>query len=430
MLPIYSDLLKMWSDLGYDLPIKEGKYWLENNFIQAFTRDGTLRKLWKYKAFDDLHIEITPYHNKIKFCEGDFETWEETVDRLSEHIETLKLESITLISKYLEDDRQVVVANSTGKDSMVVSHLISEITDNYDTYFNVTTLDVAESNLMAKHNGYKFTYPDIEKYGGFYQQVKSANLIPTRLNRYCCRIYKEEATVNSFPSESKLLILFGMRNEESVKRSNYTDVWCNEKWGKRDWIGILPIRKWTELDVWLYTLKYGVEVNPKYKMGYSRVGCGIACPNYSKSTWVLDKYWYNNLYNRWRDILKDDFIKNNKWLIMNCTIKEYIDICWNGGVYRSEPTQEVIEEFAKYNDLDYEVAKRYFNNCCANGCLNSKKKPLKVKDKTTLAMNLKMNGRNTNKIYCKKCLMKELEMSKEEWDNNVADFKAQGCKLF
>ena len=179
MLPIYSDLLKMWSDLGYNLPIKEGKYWLENNFIQAFTRDGTLRKLWKYKVFEDLHIEITPYHNKIKFCEGDFETWKETADRLSEHIETLKLESITLISKYLEDDRQVVVANSTGKDSMVVSHLISEITDNYDTYFNVTTLDVAESNLMAKHNGYKFTYPDIEKYGGFYQQVKSANLIPT-----------------------------------------------------------------------------------------------------------------------------------------------------------------------------------------------------------------------------------------------------------
>ena len=67
MLPIYSDLLKMWSDLGYYLPIKEGKYWLENNFIQDFTRDGTLRKLWKYKVFDDLHIEITPYHNKIKF---------------------------------------------------------------------------------------------------------------------------------------------------------------------------------------------------------------------------------------------------------------------------------------------------------------------------------------------------------------------------
>ena len=50
MLPIYSDLLKMWSDLGYNLPITEGKYWLENNFIQAFARDGTLIKLYKYKV--------------------------------------------------------------------------------------------------------------------------------------------------------------------------------------------------------------------------------------------------------------------------------------------------------------------------------------------------------------------------------------------
>lgn len=67
MLPIFNELIKMWSDLGYDIPIKEGKYWLENNFIQAFTRDGILRKLYKYKVFDDLHIEITPYNNKIKF---------------------------------------------------------------------------------------------------------------------------------------------------------------------------------------------------------------------------------------------------------------------------------------------------------------------------------------------------------------------------
>lgn len=51
----------MWADLGYELPIKEGIYWLDNNFIKAFTPDGTLHKLWKYKVFDDLHIEITKY---------------------------------------------------------------------------------------------------------------------------------------------------------------------------------------------------------------------------------------------------------------------------------------------------------------------------------------------------------------------------------
>ena len=110
----------------------------------------------------------------------------------------------------------------------------------------------------------------------------------------------------------KLLFLFGIRNEESTKRSNYQDVWRNDKWGKRDWIAILPIRKWSELDIWLYILDEEIEINDKYKYGYDRVGCGIACPNYTKYTWVLDKYWYPMLFYRWREILRRDFINNNK----------------------------------------------------------------------------------------------------------------------
>ena len=47
--------------MGYKLPLQEGKFWLENNFIQAFTPDGEMRKLYKYKVFKDLSIEITPY---------------------------------------------------------------------------------------------------------------------------------------------------------------------------------------------------------------------------------------------------------------------------------------------------------------------------------------------------------------------------------
>ena len=61
MQPIFKEMIGMWADLGYELPIKEGIYWLDNNFIKAFTSDGTLHKLWKYKVFDDLHIEITKY---------------------------------------------------------------------------------------------------------------------------------------------------------------------------------------------------------------------------------------------------------------------------------------------------------------------------------------------------------------------------------
>ena len=36
---------------------------------------------------------------------------------------------------------------------------------------------------------------------------------------------------------------------------------------------------------------------------------------------------------------------------MNCTLEEYLNVAWSGGAYREEPTEEVIEEFAKYNGV-------------------------------------------------------------------------------
>jgi hypothetical protein len=45
-------------------------------------------------------------------------------------------------------------------------------------------------------------------------------------------------------------------------------------------------------------------------------------------------------------------------------------------------------------------------------------------------MNLKIHGRQVNKFYCKKCLMKEFDWTKEDWDKQVEAFKAQGCALF
>lgn len=115
--------------------------------------------------------------------------------------------------------------------------------------------------------------------------------IPSRLNRFCCQYFKENPTVDYFDPNERLVLLFGMRNQESQLRSEYGDIYINPKWGQRDWIGVLPIRSWTEEDVWLYILAENIEINDKYRFGYSRVGCGIACPYYTKYTWVLDQYW-------------------------------------------------------------------------------------------------------------------------------------------
>lgn len=215
-----------------------------------------------------------------------------------------------------------------------------------------------------------------------------------------------------------------MRNEESNIRSDYQNEWINEtEWGETCWQGILPIRKWTEMDIWLYTIWKDIEINPKYKKGYSRCGCHVSCPYYAKSTWILDKYWYPYAYNRWRNILRDDFINNKKWIILNCTIDEYLTQAWSGGTFRDEPTDQVIEEFAEYNGLDHDVAVQYFNKQCC-GCKK------RIKHKEVVSMNLKLYGRNINKFYCKKCLMKEFGWTSDDWNKQINTFKNQGCALF
>ena len=419
----------MWKSKGNHPNIQEGTYWIDNQIIKAFDHQGSICFLYRVKVDENLSVVISEHKDFKEHKDKTFQTWQQTTEQLSQRLDDLENDSIRLLQSQ-KDERRIIVLNSTGKDSVVTQHLAELAELNFEVYFNVTTLDVVESNRMAKEQGYKKIYPNTEKYGGFYQYIKRENIVPSRLNRFCCKYFKEDPTINSFDANEKILFLLGMRNDESNARSGYTDIWINNKWGNRDWVGILPIRKWTDLDVWLYIFREEIAFNPKYTYGYDRVGCGIACPNYTKTTWVLDQYYYPTMYQRWRDILKGDFVKNNKWIIMNCTIDEYVKGGWTGGVYRSEPTDEAIKEYADYSGLDIEVAAKYFNRYCMNGCKNKRGMPLKIKDKHTLAMNMKYHGRNIEKFVCKKCLMKSIGVDKDDWDKKVEDFERQGCALF
>ncbi|HRU99798.1 MAG TPA: hypothetical protein P5092_20545, partial [Ruminococcus sp.] len=57
-----------------------------------------------------------------------------------------------------------------------------------------------------------------------------------------------------------------------------------------------------------------------------------ACPS--------DKYWYRMAYDRWRSILRKVFTQENRWTKLNCTIDEYVNGAWNGGLLRPEPTDK------------------------------------------------------------------------------------------
>ena len=353
----------------------------------------------------------------------DLASWQDLIELQKEHLQQIETESLNLIKEKMEkyNTYTPIIPVSMGKDSMLTCYLVRSLYPNTKAIFNNTSLDCADTYRMVKD------FPNCEIMNpdkGFYQYVESDHMIPTRFARFCCRIFKVGVMVSQLDHDHPYLMWMGMRNEESATRSSYQDEWVNEQeWGKTCWQGILPIRKWTEMDVWLYTIWKNIDMNPKYKKGYARVGCAIACPYYTKSTWILDKYFYPKAYERWRNILREDFIENKKWIIMNCTIDEYLTQAWNGGTFRDEPTQEVVDEFCEYTGIDKSVVPQYFNKSCYN-CEK------RIKHKQVLSMNLKMHGRTVNKFFCKKCLMKEFDWNNEDWDNQIETFKKQGCALF
>lgn len=415
---IFNDYIGFLKDKGIDIEnygLKEGYYWLDRQIIKAYDKQGNIQKIARLHVADDLSISAKRYNTK----EFEIESWLETVERNKSRLEELEFESLEFIKEVIDEFQEynIAVLSSGGKDSSVATYLTRQIVDNPLIIFNNTSLDCADTYLhIKKENNLMIINPK----EGFYQWRERLNFVGNRVSRACCTIFKEGAMIDVLDKNDKYVFIMGMRNEESNTRSSYGDEWKNEKWGTRRWYGVLPIRKWTEEDIWLYMLYRNIEINSKYRKGYSRVGCAVSCPFYTKSTWVLDKYWYPNMHKRWHDILDEDFVKNDKWVIMNCTKEEY-HLCWNGTVYREEPTEEVIAEFAEHKGIDIEIARKYFNKVCHCG--------KKVK-KDEVALSMKYFGRNTTKFMCYKHLSESLGVSRKELKERVQDFKRDGCSLF
>ena len=399
-----------------DIELQEGYYWYDRSIIKAYDKEGNIHKIVRLKVEDNLSITFKKYKDKP----FDIESWQETVERNKLKLDLLEKHSLQLIEKCVEifDDRSIAIPSSGGKDSSVTSYLVRQVVNNPQIIFNNTSLDCADT---YKHIKKEDNLTIINPKEGFYQWRERVNFIPTRFSRACCDIFKEGAMIDYLPKDSKYLFFMGMRNQESNTRSGYSDIWKNSKWGNREWDAILPIRKWSEEDIWLYILYKGIDINPKYFKGYNRVGCAVSCPYYTKSTWTLDEFWFSQLYKRWHNILDKDFINNKKASILNCTNQEY-HLAWNGGMVREEPTEEVIIEFAQQQGLDLEIAKKYFNKTCM--CCSKKLK------KDDIALSMKYYGRQIENFKCIKCLSKDLGVDKKILKEKIKDFKSDGCSLF
>lgn len=427
MLPIFEEYRNCLKENNVDLSNYDlNKLWIHRMIIRGFDKQGNQCKICKLSVNDNLEYSYKFYDDLPK--NEDLETWEETYKRLEQEILEKEQESIEvlnhMVSKY--PNHIIILPTSMGKDSKLTEYLVNKCNIKYQAIFNNTTCDSSDVyKEVNKRNNIEVVTPK-DKNGNnlsLYNMMINGQGIASRHSRWCCTIFKEGGTKQYCEGKDNIMFIFGMRNEESNTRSNYEFEWRNELWANKTWVGCLPIRKWSELELWLYTIHNDIPINSKYKKGYSRVGCHCCCPYTSKSTWVLDKYWYKNQFDRFHKILDNDFIQAEKWTRMNCTKEEY-HLNWNGGIVRKEPTEEVIKEFQDFKGFtSYELAKQYFEKTC-------KFCGKKVSKKNEVAMNLKLYGRNINKFLCKKCLIKEMEWDKERWNIEVDKFKQQGCDLF
>ncbi len=179
---------------------------------------------------------------------------------------TIDQEAIDLLQA-CEPPEGYFFGNSGGKDSRVCDDLLRRAGVKFDAHYNVSPIDPPQVREYLKQ-----FFPDCQwdyLARGFFKKVLTHGL-PSRKRRWCCEYIKEGG------GKGRVKV-FGMRADESNTRRNYKCLQDNPRLGML----VLPIVRWSEIDVWQYISERHLLVNPLYSMGFRRIGC-ILCPFCSK----------------------------------------------------------------------------------------------------------------------------------------------------
>jgi len=158
----------------------------------------------------------------------------------------------------------LVVANSLGKDSVVVWDLAMRVEPKIRGFI-VTTRFKPPETIKFMHEVVAH-YPQLEVY-------KSDIQIPERLYETnpdrCCDLLKVGPVKQALLELGVKCWVTGLRCTEGRTRTDYQEIEERDK----GLIKLNPILIWKEREVWQYAALYGVKVNPLYAEGYRSLGC-------------------------------------------------------------------------------------------------------------------------------------------------------------
>ena len=173
--------------------------------------------------------------------------------------------SLSLIrDAYEEYGDGLVVANSLGKDSVVVWDLAKRVNPAIRGFIVTTRFKPAEtkqfmSGLVAKYPETQIFRSDVEIPDELYKTD------PDR----CCDLLKVQPVRQAIEEMGVTCWVTGLRCTEGRTRTDYLEVEERDE-------GLLklnPILLWHEREIWQYIALYGVAVNPLYGEGYRSLGC-------------------------------------------------------------------------------------------------------------------------------------------------------------
>ncbi len=165
---------------------------------------------------------------------------------------------------YEEYGDKLVVANSLGKDSLVIWDLAKRVNPDIRGFVVTTRYKPAETvkfmdDLVAR-------YPETRVFKN--DQEIPDELYATEPDK-CCDLLKVLPVRQALEEMNVGCWVTGLRCTEGRTRTDYQEV------EERDagLIKLNPILLWYEREVWQYLALYNVPVNPLYGEGYRSLGC-------------------------------------------------------------------------------------------------------------------------------------------------------------
>lgn len=228
-------------------------------------------------------------------------------------------------------DMPLVVRYSGGKDSDVILQIAKESGVPFRVTHNLTTADPPDNVYYIRRVFARLREEGIDcrintPKRSLWKIMRETLVIPSRITRVCCSELKERKMPDA------PYIVTGVRWAESPGRRaksgiamvhtshppRYTggeqvaasagllttdDASSRRLFEQCQMRGVRvlnPIIDWSDADVWSYLASRGIEGNPLYKEGWTRIGC-VGCPLAGRRARELAFARYPKLYKAWAD---------------------------------------------------------------------------------------------------------------------------------